>query len=401
MARKNKKTERVKVGQVTLTIFPEVREDRNGKEYWKAIYRDPNNKRRYITRSDKKELILAARRKAREIHNQTFDLASLPEEKAKLCRAFIDLDPDWDDIAALKRKKERRSITVPAAIEEFKIHLLTGKEELSRYQSDLVSLLNRFAETHAGEMNSIERSDLSEWLHNLTVKGSTRKLGDKRRKDARDALARLWRYAADENIVSTTNGLTAADRISKIVVDAADQVRFLTVEEMTFLIDAVTDDYLPWLVLAAFSGLRSEEIHARNYGDKKPLDWSQIKREQGHIDLHASQAKNRKRRLVPILPTLAAWLDQINPPKKGRVVPGPPTAWQTKKLGEQLDEEFQREEGWPKNCLRHSYATYRIASTQDFPRVSKEMDNSVSMLKRHYDGIIPETESGEYWEILP
>lgn len=397
----SKKTESVKVGSVTLTIFPEARPDRGGKTYWKAIYRDASNKRRYITRSDKKELILAAKRKAREINNQTLDLASLPEDQAKLCRAFIELNPDWSDIETIKKKKDRRSITVPGAIAEFKKHLLTGKEELSRYQADLFSLLNRFAESHTGEMNSLDRSDLSEWLHNLTAKGSTRKLGDKRRKDTRDALTRLWRYAADENIVSTTNGLTAADRISKITVEAADQVRYLSPDEMTFLLESVTDDYLPWLVLAAFSGLRSEEIHARNYGDKKPLDWSQIKRAQGHIDLHASQAKNRKRRLIPILPTLAAWLDHIDPPKSGRIVPGPPTAWQTKRLGEQLDEEFEREEGWPKNCLRHSYATYRIAETQDFPRVSKEMDNSVAMLKRHYDGIVTEGDAAPFWGITP
>lgn len=383
--------EKIKVGSVSLTIYPDPRPDRNGAEYWKAIYYDHEGKRRYLTRASKADLKSAARAKAREIHNQTFDLASLSEEQARLCRAFLDLDPDWSDIEALKTKKQRRALTVAEAIEEFQAHLLTGKKELSRYQRDLIKLLLRFAATVEGDsLASLDRSDLSHWIDGLEV-------GEKRKKDARDALTRLWRYCADENVVTTTNGLTAADRITKIKVTAADEVRFLSSDEMTFLLGAVTKDYLPWLVLGSFSGLRSEEIHARNYGDKKPLDWSQVKREQGHIELYASQSKNERRRLIPILPTLAAWLDAINPPKEGRIVPGPPTAWQTKRLGEQLDQKFKRKEGWPKNCLRHSYATYRIAETQDLPRVSMEMDNSVSMLKRHYDGITTEDRAKAYW----
>ena len=64
-----------------------------------------------------------------------------------------------------------------------------------------------------------------------------------------------------------------------------------------------------------------------------------------------------------------------------------------------MNEHFDREEGWPKNYLRHSYGTYRIAETDNFPLVSKEMDNSVAMLKRHYDGVTTKKEAKAFWKI--
>lgn len=82
-------------------------------------------------------------------------------------------------------------------------------------------------------------------------------------------------------------------------------------------------------------------------------------------------------------------------------MPGAPTAWQTKALGEAMNDQFDREEGWPKNCLRHSYGTYRLAETDNFPLVSKEMDNSVAILKRHYDGVTTKEEATRFWSILP
>lgn len=103
---KEKLSEQVKVGSVSLTIYPVERDDRPG-EYWRASYYDVDGIRRYIKRSNKKDLKEAARAKAREIHNQTFDLAALNDEEARLCRAFLRLKPNWKDIDVLKKERPR------------------------------------------------------------------------------------------------------------------------------------------------------------------------------------------------------------------------------------------------------------------------------------------------------
>lgn len=174
-------------------------------------------------------------------------------------------------------------------------------------------------------------------------------------------------------------------------------LRYFTPEEMTYVLENVSPSYLPWVCFAAFSGLRSEEIHARTLKDKLSLDWSQVYRGEGHIELLPSQSKNRRRRLVPICPALEHWLEQIQPPKSGRIAPGAPTRGETLTLGRKLDERFNRDEGRPRNVLRHTYATYRIAQCQQFEQVAREMDDSPAMLRRHYDGVATKKSADTYW----
>jgi hypothetical protein len=51
---------------------------------------------------------------------------------------------------------------------------------------------------------------------------------------------------------------------------------------------------------------------------------------------------------------------------------------------------------WKKNALRHSYGTFRTAETQDMPRVSLEMGNSVAMVRKHYFEAVSQ-EEGTAW----
>jgi hypothetical protein len=51
---------------------------------------------------------------------------------------------------------------------------------------------------------------------------------------------------------------------------------------------------------------------------------------------------------------------------------------------------------WPNNCLRHSFASYRIAATQNWNQVADEMGTSYEKLKANYrKPIKPET--GKAW----
>ena len=387
---------KVKVGSVTLPLYPWVHPD-NGREYWRWSWYDQDGKRRYGTRAKKTEAVKAARAIAREIHNGSVDLGSLNKDQLRLCKAFLDLDPTWADIEQIKASRKRSSYTVAEVVEMFTDDLRGDKDvkDLSRYHRDIVSILDEFAEDHGlDKIDDLDRPEVSDWIHSLEV-------GSKRKSDKLSALIRLWRWCANEDYVSTINGATPADRVKSIDVARPDQVHFLSPYEMAFVLENIAEKYRGWALLAGFSGLRSEEIHPRTLKTREPLRWEQVKLEEGYIELLASQSKNKRRRLVPIHPTLELWLRHINSPKSGIIVDTAPTTDCTKPIRNLMRKHFKEGHGWSGNCLRHNYGTYRVAETNNFPLVAKEMDNSVTIIQRHYDGVTTAQNAAEYWALNP
>jgi integrase len=59
-------------------------------------------------------------------------------------------------------------------------------------------------------------------------------------------------------------------------------------------------EFIPFLAIGAFAGLRAAEIQR--------LDWAEIRLDDGFIEVKASKAKTASRRLVPITDNLKAWL---------------------------------------------------------------------------------------------
>ena len=57
---------------------------------------------------------------------------------------------------------------------------------------------------------------------------------------------------------------------------------------------------------------------------------------------------------------------------------------------------------WPKNGLRHSFASYRLAATHDAPRVASELGHtSPQMLYSTYRELVLPEEAVRYWQIRP
>jgi len=57
---------------------------------------------------------------------------------------------------------------------------------------------------------------------------------------------------------------------------------------------------------------------------------------------------------------------------------------------------------WPKNGLRHSFASYRLAATHDAPRVASELGHtSPQMLYSTYRELVLPEEADRYWKIAP
>jgi hypothetical protein len=97
---------------------------------------------------------------------------------------------------------------------------------------------------------------------------------------------------------------------------------------------------------------------------------------------------------VPILPNLAKWLAQYSG-RTGRVFASEHATDRTIAFAKSCGVD------WPSNCLRHSYATYRLAATHDAARVALEMGNSPAMLFRSYRELTDEETAKDWFAIEP
>ena len=170
---------------------------------------------------------------------------------------------------------------------------------------------------------------------------------------------------------------TEAERVEPIQ-KLPGQANVLTPDQMQTLLDNVRQEYLPWLVIAAFAGVRSEEIAPDPKSKKSPLKWEDFDWQHKTIVVRAETAKTREEREVPLLPNLAEWLAPWRN-AKGPVIgeAEQPSRRETGRLGTFIG-------GWKHNALRDSFCSYRARITQNVPQVSYEMGNSIAMVKRSY-----------------
>jgi hypothetical protein len=56
---------------------------------------------------------------------------------------------------------------------------------------------------------------------------------------------------------------------------------------------------------------------------------------------------------------------------------------------------------WPRNVLRHSFITYRIAIVKSADQVSLEAGNSPSVIFKNYRELATEDQADEWFGILP
>jgi site-specific recombinase XerD len=161
----------------------------------------------------------------------------------------------------------------------------------------------------------------------------------------------------------------------------------LTVEEAKKILQfarAKAKRFLPWLVLAMFGGVRPEEA------DK--LTWDAIDLKRGLVKLDDKVTKTRMRRNVHLKPVAVQWL------KLGGDLPLPKVTrrrW-VRKLRNALGWEK-----WKKDVLRHSAASYWLASDQDAALVAMELGNSVDVLKKHYMELVTDEQAKKFWQLTP
>lgn len=245
------------------------------------------------------------------------------------------------------------------------------------YLKDIRGLLGDFARDFQCPISSIQPEDLREYLN-------AKRVGLVSKENRRRMLVVLFNFAKAQGWLRA-NEETAADALGTYKIKQHD-VEIYKPAEVRRLLNAAESDFLPYLVLIAFGGVRREELH-------KGLSWDAINFDRRTITVPASIAKTARKRKIVMSENLMEWLAPYRL-KSGPIFDIDPR----KRIAKVVKTSSVK---WKRNALRHSFGSYRMEQTKNEGQVALEMGNSPQVVKDHYFEIVDESAAREYWSITP
>jgi integrase len=252
-----------------------------------------------------------------------------------------------------------------------------------RYLSDLGSRLTRFSESFDGKpIAEMTAPQIDEWLRSLSNKETGKRLSPVTRNNFRRVLVTAFSFALGRGYCVSNPAFQSAR-----AKEVESPVGILTVDQTARLLESAAPELVPYIAIGAFAGLRNAELER--------LDWQEVDLQSGLIEVTASKAKSARRRFVKIQANLGRWL-QPHAQLSGNVTP----------LGYRILLESAREKAgiaeWPQNALRHSFASYHLASFRDAAFLALELGHTNSNLVfQHYRQLVKPREAERYWKIAP
>jgi integrase len=260
---------------------------------------------------------------------------------------------------------------------------------------DMESRLGRFARDFQMNISAVSTAMLQAWLDAMEARGRTKR-------NYLNAIGTMVRFAAARKYLPKE----AIDEVRAVqrAKEANGEIEIFAPSELRLLLHVARPELIPWLTIAAFSGLRTAELQR--------LDWADVNLPERYIEIKASKAKTASRRLAPIPDNLAAWIApfvQVS----GRVTKfenmSKQIVWLVRDLNAALPKSAQHAGDvgtvtpfmWKHNGLRHSFISYRLAATKDMAQVALEAGNSPQMIFQHYRQLVTEAEAIKWFGIQP
>ena len=248
----------------------------------------------------------------------------------------------------------------------------------------------------AKPMSEITTEDVETWLAGLRWK----KYAPQTVVNFRRAAQTLFNYSVPR--LYCERNVVDAVQIPRIPPKEGTEI--LQPPDVEAILKAADKDLVPWLARAFFAGLRSAELDR--------LSWSDVKFKNSSIVVPAAKAKTAQRRIVKMVAALEAWLAPYQDregsirPKcfhiKRRLAyraggfgnPGTETA-EEKAAGVRLRVA-------PSNAARHSFASYRLADTNDAACTAIELGHtSTTLLYKVYREVATAEDAARYFAIRP
>jgi len=326
--------------------------------------------------SGKDRLVYGRAVEAVKKHGVPLDAAALEYSEARTILDGVGLVDAARFYARHHGRDIKRKAVADAVREMIEAKKIGGVSDV--YLNDLRYRLGVFADCFQCDLVSLTPNDVRGFFDSI-------KLGARSFNNFLRTLKTFCRFAQERGWLSKEADLLGSVKRRK---DKSEPVEILTPQEMAALLSHSTPEIAPCLALAAFAGLRSEEILR--------LEWADVTRRPGFIEVAAHKAKTAARRLVPVTENLAHWL---TPSRPGDGLVWPDTKAMFFKI--RLSVAAQAGITWKPNILRHSFISYRLAEIQDVNRVALEAGNSPQMIFRHYRELATPEQAATWFAIAP
>ena len=252
-----------------------------------------------------------------------------------------------------------------------------------KYAYNLEIMLRRFADAFPGSaVTDLSRDMLDAYVAALG------EFSPKTRNHYRAAVRAFLKWAVRKDYLPTNHRLGEAEGLRPEHANTAETA-FYAPQEFRRLLDNADDALRPLLALGGLAGLRTAELLR--------LDWGDVWRVSGHVEITSAKAKTRQRRLIEVCPALSVWLEPWRAHKTGPVWPGTELAFHRAFV------DLSASLGLPRkgNGLRHSYGTYSFGLTGNENVVAAAMGNSPSMVHGHYRGLSTTAEAEAWFAVAP
>jgi integrase len=395
---------KITVGRVTVKVYR--RQTPSGNHgFMVANY--SGEKRRFDSHATEADAMDAANKLARQLSQRDTIGASMTREQSiEYASAIQTLQPlgvsltsavatlaeavklagDLSGVTAAARFYKARNKTVTAKrVADVVAELLKVKESRgasARYLNELRNRLKNFSDAFQCNIGNVETKSIQAWLDGMKRLDGT-KLSSQSYNNNKRVVYLLFEFAIARGY-SLDNPVKAVESV-KI---RNGNVEIYTPAEITKLLAATDSDFLPCLAIGAFAGLRSAEIER--------LEWRDVDLKSRHIIVGAEVAKTASRRVVPIADNLAAWLAPYAE-RKGKV-------WPHTSIGFYKAQEATAKAAgmdWKQNALRHGFASYRLAQTQNAAQVALECGNSPKIIFQHYRELVKPADAVKWFNVAP
>lgn len=207
-------------------------------------------------------------------------------------------------VASVTRKDVAEAVEELIASEQPRTVAIEGQraQVSMKYAYNGAIMLRRFASAFpATAVCDLGRQHLDAFIASLaTVSGKQGPVKSaKARNHYRAVVRHFLTWAVRKDYLQPNHRLNEADKMRPEHANTAE-VQIYTPTQFRALLEAAQGPSRAMIAIGGLAGLRTQELLR--------LDWADLWRVAGHIEVTAQKAKTRQRRLVPICPALAAWL---------------------------------------------------------------------------------------------
>jgi integrase len=209
----------------------------------------------------------------------------------------------------------------------------------------------------------------------------------KARNHHRAGIKQFIQWSVRNDYLPPSNRLLEADGMRMEHANNGD-IGIYTPTEFRALLETAEGPLKPLIAIGGMCGLRTAELQR--------LEWEDVWRIEGHIEISQTKSKTRSRRLVPICPALAEWLRPYRH-SSGKLWQGSDRCFH-KGSAEVCDRAKVSRKP---NGLRHSFCSFHFVLHANENLTAAQAGNSPAMIHQHYKGLATKAEAERWFNIQP